>query len=1398
MAKLRLNPLSSKERDFPHKKDETLKQIFDRFWETLRIKDKRIRDSYVILLDGEIIDRELWETITPNNSTVLISVALRGGSSRPLVKQLLITAAVVAAIVIIPEGTDKWISAGVSAGVGIGASLLVNALLPPIVAGLGGITLGGLDYDDSASQSYNISGQSNDLKKFEAVPKVYGTHRFFPSVVANPYIEIEADPETGELVQMFYCIYDFGLGPNFIYDLKIGETSFGEYNDAFYRLVDLNKPDVNEGDWDYEINKTFTYYKGSVHQTTINAAINSNADDLGATLGEYQAVRSADDSGDGDLQYINLIVIFPNGLTTYATNGDREERSVVLNVEFADTGTEDWKSIGSSDVYFYDTDAPTDYQSTGMLPYREGTTPFQRHFLSHNEKIAKGFSPSLTWEDEDAGWEIGTTEIYGPVFIPVNSLMIRGNDILGKVKSREVFGSGYKYTLYSGIPYRIYTHNNVYRWDETTPGNWTPVFIEELSKTFNVVTFKSDSAFTFSANTKTPVYFSIRFAPKTTAQIDIRLTRERSYGGASFQIVDGMMWSTLLTRYDRTPIITDKRHTFIEVKIKATDQLNGTLQNLSGVVSSVLNTFDGTSWNLAKTNNPAWVFTDLLTGQINKRAIDISKIDSSSILEWANYCDEYPPKYGGGNFDTKRFECNFTLDYKTTLTSMITKVSNSSNAGLTMFSGSYGVLIDKEKTIPVQVFTPRNTSNFSSVRNYADVPHGLKIKYVDSYTDWNVKEVVVYSDGYTEATATEFQEMDTFACTNVDQAWRYGRYMLAQASLRQENMRIDVDFENLVCTRGDYVLFQQDVMKVGGTPARVKTVVGNVITINDSFSGTLGGTYGYTFRGVSEIVTSTLVLDSSDTATVNGTVPSVGDLIIWGEIGQVTMNAIVKSIEPSSDLTATIFLVERANAIHSAESGEPTPIYNPQISTSSIDTAPSAITELREETGWACDGGGYIYFIDLSWLAPGDSVVEIYEIYVNDGSGFDLVGYSSKLTLRYIADADKLDTEYSIKVVGVSSGGSKLSLGEVISVTSTPTRKTSSPSDVESLYINVLNETLQLNWSEVTDCDASFYMIRYSPSLSATWFSSIPLQNVKAGTSMTSVQARTGSYLIKVIDWNGNESDNAALAITSIPNLVNLNIIEETNDFPALTGFRDRVTTFGDQLILQEINPAEYYSEGYYYYSNLLDLGEIYTVRLQALIEAEGFASEDIISSWVTLSDVVAMQTSTISDWNVEAQYRATDEFITMSSWATLTSVAALDSGSADVWTNWASFTVGDFTGRIFQFRLKLLSFKPSSSPRVYDGIIKADMPDRIESYDNIIVPITGYTFIYSPAFKGPGTTPNIQVTQDNAQTGDYYLITSRSLTCFVIKFYDKTDTLVERQADIMIKGYGRKHNEVI
>lgn len=1509
---------------------ELLSDAFKRALDGVPLEGREGGDIFTAVVNGHIIEKELWPfTKLQESDLVVISPKITSGDSGQFFKQVaILVISVVASVYLGPEIGEGIYGALAAAGITLGAALILNALIPPPVPDTGALS-GGSSLADS--QMYSIQGQSNEVKRYDIVPKVYGTHRIFPNVAAIPYTELALSDgdyarnvlgnlefisrssgrggnniqvifqsggtaghesvavtdlsqsggnstitvtyqvgvstatqiknavdssgamalvnplslsgdgstvqffignknlaggaDTGKPVQYLYAIYDFGLGVMDITTLQIGDTplTLDNFTDFSYNIVDPNRPDVPETIQDVHLAKNFILYKGQSEATALAVGLDGNMLE-GAPQDTYEAIRDSSPNPNDYSQEIILNFACPAGLYGFDAQGNKQYRRIDLDISFAKVGTDVWYKYNDPNVVstFKAVGGQSDQFEFLNLLAPGPTDEAQNEFYDSWVSYAQDSGPSLGMTIRD-----GTNKllINGGGGLVVGNQVFLGNSVYaGAILSVTSYGPNPAYnilTLDRNFGPGAIGFNSVFgfsggAWDgvgdtadPASYSGWNP---PDLMNSQIRIHGQGLGQATIQRGETVPVFAMFRFTPKNADQYQVRIRRMQTSGPFNTTVGDDLVWEDLTTRFDRAPIVTDKRHMFLELKIRATNQLSGTIGDLSAVCSSRLDVYDPDTqtWSKQINNNPAWVFVDMLIGEVNKKAVDKSRLDLDSIVAWADYCDEIPTPPPTQTYTKPRFQTNFVLDFDTTLQQVLNQVAGAANASLNLVNGKYGVLIDKFQSTPVQVFTPRNSKNFTSSRIYGPRPDGLTVKWIDPLSDWAVVDLVVYDDGFDATNAENLQDLQSFACTNSEQTWRFGRYMIAQNKLRQETISLQVDFEQMVCNRGDFVQITQDVMRVGGTPARVKSVVGTVITIDDDLEIDDLLSYGYVLRSpTAGILTNTLTVVSPNSFDLDGTLPAVGDLVVIGEVGSIVLDCIVKSISPNDDMSAQLVLVEKADAIYDSESSGTLPDYNAEISlTSRADIDPPRKVEnlTIADLGHDCNalGTGYTYFIDLIWDVPIHSVYELFSVMVNVGLGFTEIATTRGTLYRYTVDQANLGVGHEFKVIAVSATGKKLIPSSVDTVGATPVSKDTPPSDVSALVIDITNEVIQLSWPKIPDCDAQQYIVRYSPSLTADWANSVSLLKTDGKTNLASTQARTGTYLVKAVDFNGNVSANPAIAITTIPRLFNLNVVEDISESPGWIGGYDRTKKLGLAVVLDRFAAGgptvnQFYPEGYYYYKEHIDLGEIYTVRLQSNIQAAGYGEGDLLVNWLDLTDVDAMNHADFPDWEVETQYRTADSLEPIANWLTLTSVDEMTGGVSDTFKPWKSFIMSDATGRIFQFRLKLNSNRLSVSPRVYSGAIRADMPDRVESYEGLVADASaGIAVTYDFAFKGPAPSPNIQVSIDSAETGDYWSFDYKTLDGFLIRIFDNTGTQVERTIDVAVKGYGRKHTTSI
>ncbi len=1379
---------------------ENIRQMFSRITGGADLPDP---EKYVSVFQNGLLVEDWDQVILMSNDHVIVAPKIGGGDSNNFLRTAMVIAITVAAS-IATSGMVGWQAAAITATASTVGAVWASSIFPPQGQSLTS------DKNVEDSQMYTIAGQSNQVKRMGFVPRVYGNHRMFPNVAANPYTELEVGSD-GKLVHFLYAVYDFGLGPTEISDIRIGDTPITAYSDIEYRLVDFNRPAVPTKPWDVVLENELKYYKGDVTTEQVAVVLDINENDVPRPpSGNYQAVRSAAPNLGARNQEITFTMVAPQGLFSVGSNGAKGKVTANFRVEIAEEGTENW-------VPFNDLNHVKDFRTVGGdvatgnlgLAIDPNIALYQlRNIWQYVDYLHTGVRRNASGR-ADVVLPAGSTTLRVTTAIQLtpNNVIRANGEVIGEIASVNTAG-GFTTITFVSPTARDVKVGQASRTGYTQGGPviWTAWTIPNRQKSAITRGVPVTSKIAMSTNTtddRDPVYAAFTFWPIRPVSYKVRITRTDTSKDYTTEVVDGVQLVEIRTRFDNEPIVTDKRHTFLEVKIRATNQLNGTISNLSAICKSVVPVYRNGAWDSDISSNPAWIFADLLTGQVNKRAVPLSRLHLPTLLEWAEYCDAFPP-YETIPWIMPRAQVNFVLDFSTTLQDMIEKITSVGQASMNIVDGRYGVLIDRLKEVPVQVFTNRNSSNFSSSRNFVKAPHAIEVQFVDPAMNWEMNSVRVYAEGYDVFSATEIEEIPSFGVTNIEQAWRYGRYIMAQAKYRQETMTIDVDYEHLVLTRGDFVQIAQDSMAVGGSPARVKSVVGNVVTIDDAMIGSFVE-WAYVTRGNNGVVEGEATPIDGRTFELNGTLPALGDLIVFGGKTRVIFNCIVKAIAPRDDFAATLTLVEKNDLINLSESGAELPDYDPQLApVRGGGKPPNPVTQLIiADNLWECAAAGYIYKITVDWEAPVGSTFEQYEVFVDRGDGFTSIGTTRLSIMEYVVDPLYLNIPHKFKVAAVSSDGLKLELFDMPEAEATPVLKTTPPSDVTGISLNITGEVLEIRWDKIIDCDVKEYFIRYSPDIGGAWAASTQVARIDRQTNSTSVQARTGTYLIKAIDFNDNQSLNAVAAITTVPNLFGKNLIQTVTDTPDFQGNKVRVVKDGPFIRLAkevEGNAAtvEYYEEGFYYYKEIVDLGDIYTVRVNSLIRASGFSDSDLMISWVPLASAVPLASTTVADWDVVTEYRVSDRRNVIADWEKLSDIAQMSTGIVQNFSEWRPFTVGDITGRVIQFRLRLRRFRKNVTPRVYDGKIEVDVPDREKRFPIMEAPVGGITMFYNPAFKGPAEGPNIQITMENSQEGDHWSIYDVDLEKFSIRFFDVNGDPVARRFYATAVGYGYKATAII
>lgn len=351
----------------------------------------------------------------------------------------------------------------------------------------------------------------------------------------------------------------------------------------------------------------------------------------------------------------------------------------------------------------------------------------------------------------------------------------------------------------------------------------------------------------FTAASEQRVTRGERIVFDTPGRREIRITRITA-DSTNTRVRDDTFLTAVRSIQGAYPIRA-KGRCLLALRVKATDQLSGTLDQVNAVAQARLPVWTGSAWVEQATRNPAWAYLDVLRGAANRRPVADARIDLPEFMDWAEECDAAPASGAG-----PRREFNGAFDTQTTVFEALRDIAAAGRAAFGMRDGKFSIVRDRPQTVPIQHFTPRNSRGFTGRRVFRAPPHAIAARYIEPAREWSQQEVMVYADGYDETTATRIENLEWFGITNRDQAWRETRYAMAVAQLRPDTYELTTDIEHLLVTRGDLVRVTHDVPAWGVSAARVKgvtpggagTVVG--VTLDEAVPIAAGRSYALRTR----------------------------------------------------------------------------------------------------------------------------------------------------------------------------------------------------------------------------------------------------------------------------------------------------------------------------------------------------------------------------------------------------------------------------------------------------------------------------------------------------------------------------------------------------------------------
>jgi predicted phage tail protein len=338
--------------------------------------------------------------------------------------------------------------------------------------------------------------------------------------------------------------------------------------------------------------------------------------------------------------------------------------------------------------------------------------------------------------------------------------------------------------------------------------------------------------------------------------------------------------------------------------------------------------------------------------------------------------------------------------------------------------------------------------------------------------------------------------------------------------------------------------------------------------------------------------------------------------------------------------------------------------------------------------------------------------------------------------------------------------------------------KSAPPDNVQDFTANVVGASTLFEWTPVANVDLSHYYITYNPNLqTGAYADSITVvDKIPRPATSVSLPSKTGKYFIRAVDKSGNLSEvpDETVISTNIGYIENLNVVQNVVENPGFTGVRTaNVVKDNDGYLVLNTTSLVNRIEGFYNFANTVDLSEVYTVKLLAnylLIRIDTSELFDNTSGFFDSKTGFFDGDLYPEDINIYFEVRTRNT-------------------TSDNWSRWTPFLATNITGRFFEFRVKMESTSKGVTPQIRELSVEVDMPDRIESGNDIASGTSSKIVTFSSAFK---EVPSIGISAQAMTSGDYYVLNNKSRSGFTITFYNNSNNIINRTFDFMAKGYGR------
>ena len=818
--------------------------------------------------------------------------------------------------------------------------------------------------------------------------------------------------------------------------------------------------------------------------------------------------------------------------------------------------------------------------------------------------------------------------------------------------------------------------------------------------------------------------------------------------------------------------------------------------------------WDGTFGAATWTNDPAWCLYDLIISTRYGAGIPESSLDKWDFYNISQYCNELVSD--GKGFTEPRFACNLLINAQDEVYTIIQQLT-SLFRGMSHYSAGSLVVTQDKPTDSQYLIGPSNVIDgaFSYSGTSQKARHTVATVAYQTYDSLGEVQYEYVEDADAVAKYGVINKsVKALGCYSQGQAHRYGLWLLKSEQLLTQTCTFGVSIESGIILRPGMVIDIADPTKNGNRRSgRVSSATTTAITV-DSSADLNTFDLGNNPKISVMMPGGTVETKAIPAAGISGSVISItgsfseapNSQAVWllqSDTEQSQQYRIISVAEGDKSSYSVTALEYNSTLYANVDSGDDIVLRD----ITDLSAEPKPVSQINGTEFLYQDGQGIFVGVVISWkqLAGEEEVVEGEE---RDSDYPDRRRISS-YSLQYKIDNDNWTSvttgSPSITLRNMREGRLYIQIqalnylgrgSTIVSYDQLLAGKTGAPGNVQGLMmIPSTSSMARLFWDESADLDVivgGWVRVRHSPETSnVTWATATSIHADLPGSAKEAYcDLKGGTYLAKFIDSSGVESIGASLVEFTKPDLENLVAVNTQTENGTFPGAKTQLAVDSGTNELRMApdggtsgGNATFHTSGtYLFQNNPIDLGGVYSVRLNSTVKVRGYfpyaVTVDTHPNWDAISSVDGV---TPQSCDVKLYIRTTQ---------------LTNPGSED-WTSWRLFHNAEFSARKYELKAECVTGGSLQQIAIQTLKVEALAATRTINASGTTLTTGDLAITFSNAFLA---TPSVGIIFNATASGEYYKITGDTANGFSVSIYNSSNQRVARAFHWTATGYGKSN----